>query len=68
MVKIVVKTEIINKSINIAKKKKRHNLKSQIVVDKKTKKVVCTFFSNRKKHDFRLFKDRWVRLTKNRFD
>ncbi len=30
-------------------KKKRHTLKSQIVVDKKTKKVNCTSFSNGKK-------------------
>lgn len=47
-------------------KKKKHTLKSQIVVDKKTKKVICTFFSNGKKHDFRLFKESQVRWTKNR--
>jgi hypothetical protein len=47
-------------------KKKRHTLKSQIVVDKKTKKVICTSFSNGKKHDFRLFKESRVRWTKNR--
>lgn len=47
-------------------KKKRHTLKSQIAVDKKTKKVICTFFSNGKKHDFRLFKESKVRWTKNR--
>lgn len=39
-------------------KKKRHTLKSQVVVDKKTTKVICTFFGNGKKHDFRLFKER----------
>jgi hypothetical protein len=33
-------------------KKKRHTIKSQVVVDKKTKKVICTSFSNGKKHDF----------------
>ncbi|WP_342637719.1 IS5 family transposase [Orientia tsutsugamushi] len=37
-------------------KKKRHTLKTQIVVDKKTHQVICTDFSNCKKHDFRLFK------------
>lgn len=37
-------------------KKKRHTLKSQIVVDKKTKQVICTAFTNGKRHDFRLFK------------
>ena len=47
-------------------KKKRHTLKSQIVVDKKTKKVICTSFSNGKKHDFQLFKESGVRWTKNR--
>jgi len=32
-------------------KKKRHTLKSQVVVDKKTLKVICTAFSNGKKHE-----------------
>ncbi|KJV74373.1 IS5 family transposase ISOt6 [Orientia tsutsugamushi] len=36
-------------------KKKRHTLKTQIVVDKKMDQVICTDFSNGKKHDFRLF-------------
>ena len=45
---------------------KRHPLKSQIVVDKKTKKVIYTSFSNGKKHDFRLFKESKVRWTKER--
>lgn len=35
-------------------------------MDKKTKKVICTSFSNGKKHDFRLFKDSGIRWTKNR--
>ena len=38
-------------------KKKRHTLKTQIVVDKASKLVICTYFSNGKKHDFNLFKD-----------
>ncbi len=38
-------------------KKKRHTLKSQVVVDKKSKKIICTAFSNGKRHDFRLFKE-----------
>lgn len=37
-----------------------------MVVDKKTKKVICTSFSNGKKHDFRLFKESRVRWTKER--
>ena len=35
-------------------------------MDKKTKKVICTSFSNGKKHDFRLFKESKVRKKKNR--
>jgi hypothetical protein len=38
-------------------KKKKHTMKSQVVVDKKKSKVICTNFSNGKKHDFRLFKE-----------
>jgi hypothetical protein len=48
-------------------KKKRHTLKSQLVVDKKSKKVICTSFGNGKKHDFRLFKESNIRWTKERF-
>jgi hypothetical protein len=44
-------------------KKKRHTLKSQIVVDKKTKEVICTSFANGKKHDFRLFKESKIRIS-----
>jgi DDE superfamily endonuclease len=32
-------------------------LKTQIVVDKKTKRIICTSYSNGKRHDFRLFKE-----------
>jgi hypothetical protein len=28
-----------------------------VVVDKKTRKIICTSFGNGKRHDFRLFKD-----------
>jgi hypothetical protein len=37
-----------------------------VVVDTKTKKVICTAFSNGKKHDFKLFKESKVRWTKER--
>ena len=33
-----------------------------MVVDKKTKKVICTVFSNGKRHDFRLFKESKTRI------
>lgn len=38
-----------------------------MVVDKRSRKVICTAFSNGKKHDFRVFKESGVRWTKNRF-
>ena len=37
-------------------RKKRHTIKSQIVVNKKMKEVVCTAFANGKCRDFKLFK------------
>ena len=43
-------------------KKKRHTLKSQIVVDKAYQKIICLSFSNGKRHDFRLFKESDVRF------
>jgi hypothetical protein len=44
-------------------KKKRHTLKTQLIVDKKSSLIICTNFCNGKKHDFKLFKDskvRWI--------
>jgi hypothetical protein len=35
-------------------------------VDKKTRQVICTAFSNGKKHDFKLFKESRVRWTNDR--
>lgn len=32
-------------------------MKTQVVVDKKSKKIICTSFCNGKKHDFRLYKE-----------
>ena len=43
-------------------KKKRHTLKAQIIVDKKKKEIICTNFSNGKRHDFRLFKESGVHI------
>lgn len=34
-------------------------------MDKKTKKVICTNFTNGKRHDFRLFKESKVRFQEN---
>ena len=39
-------------------------MKTQVVVDKNTRKVICTFFGNGKRHDFRLFKDSKTHIRK----
>ncbi|KJV57450.1 IS5 family transposase ISOt6 [Orientia tsutsugamushi] len=54
MVDILRKADGLKKSKSWRKNKL--NLKALIVVDKKTHQVICTDFSNGKKHDFRLFK------------
>lgn len=41
-------------------KKKRHTLKTQLIVGKKKKEIICTNFANGKRHDFRLFKESGV--------
>lgn len=33
-----------------------------MIVDKKSKEVICTSFTNGKRHDFRLFKESGVRI------
>jgi hypothetical protein len=45
-------------------KKKRHTFKTQLVVDPKTKAVICTTFAAGKEHDFHLFKRSRVKLKK----
>ncbi len=45
-------------------KKKRHTFKTQLVVDPKTKAVICTMFAAGKEHDFHLFKRSKVKLKK----
>jgi hypothetical protein len=43
-------------------KKKRHTLKTQIIVDKNSKKIICVCFSAGKNHDYKLFKESNVYL------
>ncbi|MEA9445523.1 IS5 family transposase [Candidatus Fukatsuia symbiotica] len=43
-------------------KKKRPTLKTQVIVDKKSKAVICTSFTHGRRHDFRLFKESGVRI------
>jgi hypothetical protein len=40
-------------------------MKTLVVVDKKTRKVICVVFSNGKQHDFRLFKESQMRINKD---
>jgi hypothetical protein len=44
-------------------KKKKHTLKCQIVVDKKSQQIICTAFANGKRHDFRLLKSQKHKFT-----
>jgi len=46
-------------------KKKRHTIKSQIVVDKATKKIICVKTSEGKRHDFQLYKDSKLPVNRN---
>jgi hypothetical protein len=43
--------------LHCSRKKQRHTLKTQVVVDKRSKKIICTSFSNGKRRDFKLFKE-----------
>jgi hypothetical protein len=43
---------------------KRHTLKTQVVADKASRKILCTDFDKGRKHDFKLFKDSKVCLKK----
>ena len=43
-------------------KKKKHTLKTQVVVNKKNSQILTVDFSNGKKHDFRLLKESKLRF------
>lgn len=43
-------------------KKKRHTIKTQVVVDKATGNIICTNFAKGRKHDFKVFKESKVRV------
>jgi hypothetical protein len=36
-------------------KKKRHTLKSQLVIDQATGRIICTYFGKGRRHDFKVF-------------
>ncbi len=43
-------------------KKKRHTLKAQLIIEKSTGKIICTFFGQGRQHDFALFKASGVKF------
>lgn len=45
-------------------KKKRHTLKSQLVIDLKSGQILCTFFGKGRGHDFKLYRASGVRFAK----
>ena len=45
-------------------KKKRHTLKTQLLVNKKNKKIIATHFCNGKTHDFELYKRSKLKFTR----
>jgi len=46
-------------------KKKRHTIKTQVVVDKSNGSIICTNFANGRKHDFKVFKESKVKVNSN---
>jgi hypothetical protein len=46
-------------------KKKRHRQKTQIVADKRSRKILCTDFAKEHRHDFKLFKESKVYFKKS---
>lgn len=43
-------------------KKKRHTLKSQVVIDLQSGQILCTFFGKGRRHDFKLYRASGVRF------
>jgi len=60
----VVMIDATKTPIERPKKKKRHTIKTQVVVDKTTRQVIAVDFSVGKTHDFNLFKKSQLLLTK----
>jgi len=51
-----------NKNDSVFGKKKRHTLKSQVIVNQRTGEIICTAHCPGKTHDFRLFKQSKIPL------
>ena len=43
-------------------KKKKHTLKSQVVIETESLKIICTAHGKGKKHDFQLFKGSKIKI------
>ena len=46
-------------------KKKKHTLKSQVVIETESLKVICTAHGKGKEHDFQLFKSSKIKLNES---
>ncbi|UZQ30187.1 MAG: IS5 family transposase [Spiroplasma phoeniceum] len=46
-------------------KKKKHTIKTQVIIEQETKKIIATSFSFEKKHDYALFKESKILILKN---
>ena len=57
LLNVLKKTAVI-----LFRKKKRHTHKTQILADKSSRNIICTFFGNGRKHDFKLFKNSKIYL------
>jgi hypothetical protein len=43
-------------------KKKGHSIKQQIVIGSKSRKILSTYMSKGKRHDFRIYKESGIRI------
>jgi hypothetical protein len=50
--------------ISYSGKKRKHTLKTQIIVEQKTKLIICTFYGKGKEHDFKIYKKSKINLAK----
>ncbi|WP_416375224.1 transposase family protein [Spiroplasma poulsonii] len=46
-------------------KRKKHTIKTQVIIEQETKKIIATSFSLGKKHDYALFKESKIPILKN---
>ncbi|WP_416375396.1 transposase family protein [Spiroplasma poulsonii] len=49
------------------KKKKHTTIKTQVIIEQETKKIIATSFSLGKKHDYALFKESKIPILKKKY-